>query len=238
MVRNIFNRFYADNPAVFSVAEPLRGHRMRLHWQTQKGYVFGTFEPDVTAAIQCAVQPGQVAVDLGANIGYYTLLLAKLVGPHGKVFAFEPVPIIFKVLKENVLMNGYQSVVLENKAVTNCSGRVRISTMDTDPLTATASIVSGRGVEVQAVSLDDYFRGAGERVSFVKMDVEHAENQVIEGMEALLRRDRPTMVIELHAFDTLGDRHPALLRVKAAGYSIVFLGALGPQVHILARPNV
>lgn len=237
-VRNIFNRFYADTPAVFGLAEPLPGHRMRLHWQTQKAYVFGTHEPEVAKAIRSTVQAGQVALDVGANIGYHTLLLAKQVGPLGKVIAFEPLPGVFKVLQENVALNGYRNVVLENKAVAGCSGPVSIEIKDADPLTSTASIVSGRGIEVQAVSLDDYFASRGERVAFVKMDVEHAEAQVVEGMERLLQRDRPIMLIELHAFDILGDRHPALLKVKSAGYSVVFLDARGPQVHILARPNV
>ena len=63
---------------------------MRLHWQTQKAFVFGTFEIEVTRAIQRVVRPGWTVVDIGAHIGYETLLLAQQVGPKGRIFAFEP----------------------------------------------------------------------------------------------------------------------------------------------------
>jgi hypothetical protein len=115
---------------------------------------------------------------------------------------------------------------------------VSIKINDTDPLTSTASIVSGRGIEAEAVSLDDYFGSRTESVAFIKMDVEFAEAQVLEGMQHLMQRDCPILLIELHAFDILSDRHPALLKVKAAGYSVSFLEAPGAQVHILAKPDL
>ena len=61
-------------------------------------------------------------MDVGASVGYYTLLLARLVGPSGRVYAFEPIPRDFAILKRNVKANGYQNVVLENRAVSDING--------------------------------------------------------------------------------------------------------------------
>ena len=100
LVRSAANKAGPASLNAFDLAEPLRGMRMLLDWQTQKAYVFGTHEPEVTETIRRMAQPGQVALDLGANVGYHTLLLAQRVGPLGKVIAFEPLPGVFKVLQE------------------------------------------------------------------------------------------------------------------------------------------
>lgn len=65
---------------------------MRLDWSINKAYVFGVYEPDVVAAMRAYVKQGMTAVDCGAHIGYFTLLLVKLVGETGKIYAFEPLP--------------------------------------------------------------------------------------------------------------------------------------------------
>jgi FkbM family methyltransferase len=225
-----------NQPEVFELAEPLRGYRMRLHWQTQKAFVFGTFEIEVTRAIQNVVRPGWTVVDIGAHIGYETLLLAQQVGSKGRIFAFEPFGENFRVLGENINLNGCQNITPENKAVINQSGRVSLARTDSDPLTPTSQVVLGLGSDIEAVSLDDYFRDSRSPISFVKIDAEGAERLVLEGMRALLKKDRPVLLVELHGFDSYGDQHPALLLLKESGYTVQFLEPAGAQVHILAEP--
>jgi FkbM family methyltransferase len=236
-LRRIVNRVYPQQLGIFPLAAPLDGHRMRLHWQTRKAYVFGTWEPEVAQVIQREVRPSQLVLDIGANIGYFTLLLAKQVGPEGKVIAFEPFPKIFEVLKENVALNGYQNVVLESKAVADRTGPVSLSQKGKEPLSTVESIVSGPGITVQAVALDDYFDGRRDRIDFIKVDVEGAESLVLEGMHNVLSRDRPILLVELHGFNTTGERHPALLRLREAGYAVSFVDKAGYLAHVLAKAD-
>ncbi len=236
-VRRWANLSYASGPAVFPLAEPLEGYRMRLEWQAFKAFVFGTFEKEVARTLLEIVQPGWVVFDIGAHIGYFTLLLAKLVGPHGRVFAFEPLSENFQTLEENVRMNECRNVVLENQAVAAMSGMMSLRSNDSHRLTSTASLVHGRPMgEVGVVRLDDYTQGIPERIRLVMMDVEGGEAAVIEGMRDTITRHRPTLLIEVHGFDQWGEEHPALEELRRIGYRFRFLDAPGAQVHILAEP--
>lgn len=235
VVRRWTNRSYSEQPQIFELAAPLEGQRMRLHWQTQKAFVFGTHELEVVRAIQEVVRPGWTVLNIGGHIGYYALLLAKLAGPSGKVFVFEPSPHIFAVLEENIRLNACGNVVLENRAVAARSGRVTLMSNNDDPLTSTLSIEHGRPVgEVEAVRLDEYAPLRCEEIRFVQMDVEGAEAWVLEGMRELLARDRPLLLVELHRWDIEKDRHPALCKLVEFGYEVHYLDAPAPQVHVLA----
>lgn len=84
--------------------------------------VNGVYEPIDTAFVGRVVQPGDTVVDVGANIGYYTCYLARLVGPKGHVLAFEPAPDLIDILRDNVAFNGYENVQVLNQAVTETTG--------------------------------------------------------------------------------------------------------------------
>ncbi len=149
---------------------------MWLPWQANKAYVFGTYEPEITRVLQQVVREAWLALDIGAHIGYYTLLFSRLVGPQGRVVAFEPSSENFQMLKANIELNACSNVVLEKKAVADGSGRRVLARNDAAPLSSTGSLVWGSGgEEVETISLDEYFRGGLQRVAFVKVDVEGAE---------------------------------------------------------------
>ena len=211
---------------------------MRLEWRSSKAFVFGTYEREVVRTLCKVVREGSTVLHIGAHIGYFTLLLAKLAGPEGMVFAFEPFPENFQVLKENIEMNGYPNVVVENQAVAAISGRTSLCVNDDDQLTYTASLVHGRPtLEVEATKMDDYASRFEKPIQFVMMDVEGAESEVLEGMRNLLGCDRPTLLIELHGFDELRQSHPALRTLRNISYSFRFLEVGGAQVHVLAEPR-
>ena len=206
---------------VVTLRGPLDGWRMRLDTQRQRGMAYGDYEPAVVRAVQTLVQPGWRVADIGAQVGYMTLLLARQVGPTGQVFAFEPMPANFAVLSENLALNGCAHVHAERLAVAAQSGPARLNLLDDQPLSATASLVetgAGAALTVEAVRLDDYLTDKGGRLDFAKLDVEGAEGQVIEGMAATIDRWRPVLLAEIHG--TSGTDSLALVRLLELGYSL------------------
>jgi len=158
------------------------------------------FEPLATKTVKRIVKKGDVVLDIGAHIGYYTLILARLVGEKGKVFAFEPEPNNFALLKKNVEANGYKNVVLIKKAVSDKSQKLKLYLCEnsgTHRIHTTKD--SYASVAIDAVKLDDYFKADKSKshgqayknkVDFVKMDIEGAESSAIKGMKALLQKNK------------------------------------------------
>ncbi len=237
-LRRAMNRWYPTEPRVFALAAPLEGYSMRLEWQSSKAFVFGTYEHEVVKTLLNLVQEKWLALDIGAHIGYFALLLSKLVGPQGKVIAFEPVPDNFRALEENVEMNRCSNVQLENCAVSSAPGNVTMRSNDANHLSYTASMFHGEPVaEVGAIRLDDYSATLSKPVQLVMMDVEGAELSILDGAERLLRRDSPILLIELHETGEEGRVHPVIERLHSLNYSVHFIDGQGMCGHILAEPN-
>lgn len=191
--------------------------------------------------IKDVVHPGWTAVDVGAHIGYSTLLLAQCVGPAGKVIAFEPLAENFKMLQENVQLNGHSTVITENLALMDRSGRIELRSATPGAMTwvASANIDSTSAVESQTVEVIPFDSYAQQRninkVDFIKMDVEGAEAAVLGGMNDILKRDKPTLLIEIHGYLQLGECHPALMKLKEQNYTVTNLGKRNWEIHVLAQ---
>jgi len=168
------------------------GHKMSLGEKDALGLsIFGVYEPLETELVKKEVKKGDVVLDIGANIGYYTLILARLVGDGGKVFAFEPDPTNFALLRKNVEANGYNNVALVQKAVSNQTGKTRLY-LNPDKAADHRIYESGDGrqsIVIEAVRLDDYFKNFNGKIDFIKMDVQGAEGRVIQGMLNLLKKN-------------------------------------------------
>ena len=144
------------------------------------------------------VKDGDNVVDLGANIGYFTLILAKLVGPTGKVFAFEPDPRNLALLKKNVEYNNYKNVIIVPKAVSNVNDKCTLYTgqktfgqnkIYKPKKTKTQKFIP---IDSETVRLDDFFKTNGllDKISFIKMDVEGAEFLALSGMKEILKLNK------------------------------------------------
>ncbi len=176
----------------------VQGQKMFLDKKDVLGLsINGVYEPLETKLVRKEVKKGDVVLDIGANIGYYTLIFAKLVGKKGRVFAFEPDPTNFALLKKNISINGYKNVILVPKAVAGKTERRKLYLIKDNPggHRLYDSPQSDRSLEVEAISLDDYFRGNNLRIDFIKMDIEGAEKEAILGMINLLKRNRKAKIV-------------------------------------------
>jgi FkbM family methyltransferase len=160
--------------------------------------IHGIYEPLETELVKKEIKKGEVVLDIGANIGYYTLIFAKLVGEEGKVFAFEPDPTNFSLLKKNVELNGYKNVVLVQKAVSNKTGKIRLY-LSKDNRADHRIYNSGDGrqsIESEATRLDDYFKNYDGKIAFIKMDIQGAEGGALQGMFNLLKKNNVKIAME------------------------------------------
>jgi FkbM family methyltransferase len=206
----------------------LAGMHLLVDLQTEKDYWLGTYEPDLQAAILDLINPGVVAYDLGANIGYMTLLLAKVVGPDGLVVAFEAFPENAKRLATNVALNDLQERVrVIEAAVSDRSAPVRFWV---GPSGKMGKIEGSGGRQetdkaesmiVQGYALDDFvYRDDQPEPSVIKMDIEGGEVMALPGMRQVLTQARSLVLLELHGSESANVAWDELIK---AGYRLCYL---------------
>lgn len=155
----------------------------------------GTYEPEQTALFVGTVGPGEVVLDLGAHIGYYTLLASRLVGPAGRVFAFEPRARNVSYLRQHVRLNRRRNVEVVEAAAFDRTGEVRF---DVGRGSGTGRVSERGSVAVRAIRVDDFVAERGITPTVVKVDVEGGERPVLEGARETLLRDRPLLFLSTH----------------------------------------
>jgi FkbM family methyltransferase len=165
-------------------------------------FIAGDFEPDVRRGIQRILKPGDVFLDIGANVGFFALQAAKAVGPGGKVHAFEPAPKAHDAFKRNLQLNGITNVTSYAVALSDGGGRASLFLDAKNNSGASAlhpSPHSGVAIEVELDSYDHFANQNGlPPPALVKIDVEGAEVKVLRGMQALLSRpNRPPVILEV-----------------------------------------
>lgn len=145
------------------------------------------FENHITQLLEKTIKAGDTVLDIGAHIGYHTLTMANLVGPRGKVYAFEPDPVNFSLLKKNIEVNGYQNAVLWQKAVSNKNGQEKLYIgKKSNALNRIYNSRHGQSsINIESVRLDDFIYG---RVDLMKIDINGGEGIAFEGMQSILRR--------------------------------------------------
>jgi FkbM family methyltransferase len=180
------------------------GRRLRVNFDdhlSQLMYFLGEYERPITEIVRVFVRKGDVCLDVGANIGWYTTLMQMLVGSAGEIHAFEPVPETFAILKDNVAANENPgSVILNNIALGDRTGEVTMHTFD-DRSDGHASISdfgdsTARDIPTQMIRLDDYLRERRiTNVRFLKIDIEGAELSMLKGSSRLFRQEVPPVIV-------------------------------------------
>lgn len=190
---------------VVIAAGNLKGLIMALNLHAEKDYWLGTYEPDLQAAASRIIKPGMVVYDVGANIGYISLMAARLVGESGRVFSFEALPANIARLEQNVTLNALQEQIeVIHSAVVDKAGKVTFLTHASGAM-GKALGSAGRDehysqtIKVQGIALDDFvFLQGNPPPALIKMDIEGGEGMALAGMPRLLKEVRPVLLIELH----------------------------------------
>lgn len=196
------------------IVKDVQGNKMHLPLSdpgiSKELLVFGIREKDATKFLQRKIVSGMRIVDIGANIGYYVLLEAKLVGNRGKIYAIEPEPRNVALLQKNIEINGYQDIVeVHQMAVSDCNGTSRLLLRkasnwhrlddfgDNTDLPAYAK--AAEYIEVKTIKLDDFLKDKG-KIDFIRMDIEGHECKAIEGMTETLKNGKPPLILfmEVH----------------------------------------
>ncbi|MFA4818169.1 MAG: FkbM family methyltransferase [Parcubacteria group bacterium] len=144
-------------------------------------------------ALKKIIKPGMVVVDIGANIGFYSILFSKLVGATGRVYAFEPDEENFRHLERNTI--NLKNVSINKKAVSDKSGKIKLYVSDDlniDHHTYDAG-ENRKFIEIEAVSLDDFF--GNKPIDFIKIDIQGYEYYAILGGEKLFSRADKLMIL-------------------------------------------
>lgn len=152
----------------------------------------GMYEPWTSDILKRELKQGGVFVDAGANIGFFTVMASKLVGETGRVYAFEPNPFSFEILRRNVETNGLHNTTIEQKAVGDFSGRTELwSNKGNAYVWKEGTRV---GFSTDCVRLDDYFRG--QHINLMKMDIDGGETKALKGASRILSEDLEKLIIE------------------------------------------
>ena len=178
------------------------------------------------------------------------VLKSKWLTTGPKVFAFEASPTNFEILKKNVDVNGYKNVVCHNKAVSDKNGKLtlymtgRTSTENFlfKPENFTDSSTIKNAVEIESITLDDYFTDFKDKINFLKMDISGAEPRVIKGMKLLLEKNVNMKIqqewwpnaIKTHGFEP--DSHLKLLTNK--GYNIFEIDGANNKINLVTSDDL
>lgn len=187
---------------------------------------FGYYEEFTTHLITHLIKKGMNLFDLGANIGYFSILLSNLVGDNANIYAFEPEPNNFKQLIKNILLNNLKNVIPVKKGVSNQSEKVKLYISETNDAWHSCFFVSEKEfdsigfenikmsknnfISIDVVSLDDFFQNENKKISFIKMDIEGNEMNALLGMDKLIEKNKVDIIIT--------EVFPKL--IEKSGYSI------------------
>jgi FkbM family methyltransferase len=193
----------SQNKEAFEGITWLKDEAIALHISTSsyiewKILAEGNYESATGKLINLSLQPGEVAMDIGANIGVHTLRMAKSVGPNGKVLSCEPMPHLQSKLKKNVVLNKLDTIVsIIPKAVSDFEGKTRMKGLPENFNQGTGRMDENGDIETEVITGDKLLEGLNlNRLDLVKIDIEGYEMKAINGLKNSLKTYRPRLLVE------------------------------------------
>ena len=236
VVRTYVNSAEFKNRSLMEAELPasvVEGHNGKFHiFADQNDRIIGspalsgTYEPAVTAALERLVGPGDQVLDVGANLGYFTLLAASLVGPGGHVVAVEPNELNVKLLESSRRRNGFENITVAQVAATNVIETLFLhATVGNGSVTALGDADSIFDTKtVPGIPLDVLLARRTQPIKLIKIDVEGFEYMALQGAVELLRQDKPHIVFEFSADGIEGIKaRDFLLWLEGFGYDFEVL---------------
>jgi FkbM family methyltransferase len=188
-----YNKKLANN--FYMRVNPTEHIQQQLFW-------YGYYEKELGDLIRKTLKAGDVFIDIGANIGYFSLLAAKH-QPTAKIFSFEPVSSLFKQFEENISINGFKNIIAVNAAVgeRNDEREIYISGDDNKGMSSfeKPENYSGKTETVKVVEFDDWVNKSGfYKIDLIKIDVEGSELFALKGMSETFKNFKPLIIIEIN----------------------------------------
>ena len=223
-------RMIPRNLAVPILQGPLRGRRWIVGAHRHVCWL-GSYERSLQKAVAEHLVPGSTFYDVGANVGFYTLLGSKLVRT-GKVFAFEPLPMNLEFLRRHIALNSCTNVKVVGVAVSDATG---LASFQTDATRAMGRLQDDGDCQVRTATLDQMISdGTISPPDFVKMDIEGAEFRALQGAKACFQRYKPTLFLATHGRQI----HAQCCRLLADwGFHISPIEVGAERAEILASPR-
>ncbi|MEX2582353.1 MAG: FkbM family methyltransferase [Gemmatimonadota bacterium] len=216
------------------LAGPLRGAWWLLTSRGQTGRVLtGSYEQEHTRLFERWVEPGSHVLDVGAHVGYYTLLSARLAGPEGRVCAFEPDPRNCAHLRRHLAINRLANAEVVQGAVSNEDGVARFRFGSGS---GTGHLSDDGTIEVETLSLDAFCGLRGLQPDFIKIDTEGAEVRVLEGARRTLLAHRPAIVLSTHGSEL---HRECITILRGLGYRLAPItgGAVEATSELICTPD-
>ena len=157
-------------------------------------------ESNETKFLKKIIKPGQTVLDVGANMGWYSIHFSKWVGQSGKIFAFEPVPEIYEELTSNINLNFCQNIIVFNCALGNQNESVLFNVSDFEGGSGASSenLKFGKEIKVSKRKLDDVMNEHNlDNIDFLKIDIEGGELNMLKGAEKLIEKYKPKLLLEI-----------------------------------------
>jgi FkbM family methyltransferase len=235
LLRRIYEGVLERWPGNHLVSALPGGERIRV--SARHRYL--SWNPEEYAAFRAAARPGDLVIDVGANVGAYTLLFAHWVGPTGRVVAFEPAPDAAAGLRRHLALNALASrVEVHEMAVSDRSGTAFFDAVAASGSNALVSAATASSLDVRTTTLDEFCSAGDLRPRVVKIDVEGAELSVLRGARRLLADPAVDIFVELHpsAWRTAGMTADAVAAaLHALGVAPV---ALDPALDVWSTEGI